>query len=278
LTEHPREERLASFLEGRLAPAELAEVTSHLRACADCRTVVSESARFSRAEEAAAAVARPRNVRWWWAAAAAIVALVAASLLLRREVDPREQLIAAAPRSHRVVEARLSGFPWARLQPPVRGTSVDVDPADLKLRGAAGDVLASSEASHHARGTALLVIGRPSEAVPELEAAVIASPSDASAWNDLAAARLALSAAVGDSALLPPALAAAERALALAPRSPAALFNRALILEQLGDRSRSRTAWEAYLARDRESGWATEARSRLASGRNQALSAPSVAP
>jgi len=265
LTGHPRAERLASFLEGRLAPGELAEVTSHLRDCQDCRTVVSESARFERAEEAdTAAIPRMRAVRWWWAAAAAIVALVAASLLLRREVDPRQQLIAAAPSEHRLVEARLAGFPWARLQPPSRGSAVDADPSDLKLRGAAGDVLASSEASHHARGTALLLIGRPAEAMPELESAIAAAPSDAAAWNDLAAARLAAAVEEARPSLLPPALAAAERSLSLAPRSPDALFNRALILDHLRRPAEARAAWTRFLAVDPYGPWSDEARGRLA--------------
>jgi tetratricopeptide (TPR) repeat protein len=361
LTDHPRAETLASFLEGTLPPPELARVAKHLRECPECRRVVSESARFEReegevaraegaegaeriglervgaettaresaqsetggfehAESAAferidaksaqfegaasepaqfervelesarferveaesipferaksesvgvqrvqhASAPRTRTVRWWWAAAAAIVALVTTSLLLRRDGDPRAQLIAAAPRDHRFVEARLFGFPWARLQLPTRGlASADADPAELKLRGAAGNVLAST-APQHARGVALLLIGHGAEAVVELEAATVAHPKDAAVWNDLAAARDASALSTGRRSLFASALAAANRALALDPQSPAALFNRALILEHLGRQADARAAYERYLAADGASSWAAEARERLA--------------
>jgi hypothetical protein len=221
----------------------------------------ASAVRFQRAESEPAAP-RTRPVRWWWAAAAAIIALVATSLLLRRDGDPRAQLIAAAPHEHRRVEARLSGFPWARVQPPFRGAAA-LDPADLQLTGAAGDVLASA-APHHARGTALLLIGHFGEAVTELEAATAAHPEDAAAWSDLAAARDASAIAEGRKPLLPAALAAADQALVLDSRSPDALFNRAVILEHLGRRAEARTAFKRYLASDGVSPWAAEARERLA--------------
>ncbi|MCU1348043.1 MAG: Tetratricopeptide repeat protein [Acidobacteria bacterium] len=220
---------------------------------------------------ASAHQAARRASRWRWLAVAAAIALVALLIPLLRPHSGVDTLIAAAPRDHRVVEARLSGFPWARLQGLPRGTPLP-DPADLKLSGAAGKVLESTLSrqtaeAHHARGTALLLIASNAEAVKELELAARGSDdtraaddargsNDPRIWNDLAAARYALGA-------YPPALAAADRALALAPGRPEPLFNRALILERLAGRAPARAAWQQYLAADATSPWAAEARARL---------------
>src|ERR1041385_783056 len=114
---HPEAGTMAAFIEGRLAPAELRSVSEHLRGCAECRTVVSETARFERMEKR-----RPRLSRnWWWLAAAAAIVLVGIAIpFVRSRRTPIDPLVAAAPREHRLVEARLSGFPWARLQAPAR--------------------------------------------------------------------------------------------------------------------------------------------------------------
>jgi CHAT domain-containing protein len=271
VSRHPEARALAAFVEGALAPAELAAVAEHLRGCPDCRTVVTETARFEREEQRSAAPAR--SVRWWWlAAAAAVVAALITIPLLRwnesRQAAPIARLVEAAPRGHRTVDARLSGFRWARLQAPPRG-DMRPDPADLKLSGAAGDVLEKSAndktpASRHAAGVAYLLIGRRPEAVAKLEQAATRS-NDPRVWSDLAAARYA--AAVHDEhpAQLPEALADADRALRLDPKLPEAHFNRALILEALGLRDRAKEEWQRYLEIDGGSDWAVEARAHLRS-------------
>ena len=48
------------------------------------------------------------------------------------------------------------------------------------------------------------------------------------------------------------------------PVSREALFNRGLALEGVGQRDETATAWERYLAVDPGTGWADEARGRLA--------------
>ena len=53
---HPGAETMAALLEGRLAPGELAETTAHLRDCADCRTILGESARFEAEESGGQAI------------------------------------------------------------------------------------------------------------------------------------------------------------------------------------------------------------------------------
>ncbi|HWS73141.1 MAG TPA: hypothetical protein VN605_13575, partial [Thermoanaerobaculia bacterium] len=257
---------MAAFVEGTLAPAEVETVAGHLRDCAECRDVVAGAAAFELDE------AQPsRNRRWWLSAAAIVAAMALGTPLLRTMLDrgaqtPLAHLIATAPRTHRSVEARLSGFAWARLQPPTRGNAV-ADPAELQLAGAAGDVLATTanEAtpeSRQVRGAALLLIGRRADAIAELERAANES-ADAHIWNDLAAARYAFAIDDEHPAVLPLALAAANRAATLAPASAEAHFNRALILERLGIREQARTAWRRYLELEPSSGWSVEAREHL---------------
>ncbi|HYI11804.1 MAG TPA: CHAT domain-containing protein [Thermoanaerobaculia bacterium] len=268
LPRHPSDGTLAAFLDGRLAPDEIAYVADHLRGCADCRTVVSETARFEREEER---VPTTHAANPWKLRIAAMLAAIAISVpMLLRYVQSDARLIprmvAAAPKDHRILEPRLSGFSWARFRAPTRGKPL-VDAAEMRLNGAAGDVLQRTEdrttpEAAHARGVALLVAGRADDGIAALEQAARKS-QDARAWNDLAAARYQMAVEEKCNAELPQAFANIERALQLDPKSAEVLFNRALILEQLGLRDQARKAWERYLEVDPGSGWSTEARERL---------------
>jgi tetratricopeptide (TPR) repeat protein len=268
---HPGADTMTAFLEGTLPKEEIREVADHLHGCADCRIVVSETARFVSDEEEQLVRAEPKPRRTAWLAVAAVLAivLVAAPILLKRlasRQSPIEHLIAAAPREHRLVETRLSGFPWARLQAPVRG-GAPADPADLKLFGAAGDVL-SREAKRrdaealHATGVAYLLIGDRSHSLAALQKAAEDSP-DAKSWNDLAAALFASAEEDLQPQKLADALAAADHALRLDPKNAEALFNRALITERIGAGAEARKAWQQYLDVDPHSGWSVEAREHL---------------
>jgi CHAT domain-containing protein/tetratricopeptide (TPR) repeat protein len=267
---HPGAQTMAAFFDGTLPAAEVATVASHLRECSECRTVVGETARFEREDEARTRRS-PLISRAWWLAAAAILAMAVIGIpLLRvqlaRTSDPIARLIEAVPRDHRLVEPRLAGFRWARLQSSARGSAA-VDPADLKLTGAAGDVLEKTldrrdPAGDHAKGVAYLLIGRTTESIASLEQSAQRA-NDWRVWNDLAAARYALAIDGKSPSQLPEALASADRALRLQPDTPEALFNRALILEALGVKDQARRAWKQYLAADPSSAWSNEAREHL---------------
>ena len=272
---HPADQTMAAFLEGTLGKDDRTAVAAHLRDCADCRIVVAETARFEREEErlngaAPRHVAAPRRM-WWPAAAAAVLAAIAITIPLLRSTGGRDasqiaQLVAAAPKDHRVVAARLSDFPWARVKAPSRGEALP-DPADLKLRGAAGEVLEETQtrtdaASRHANGVALLVIGRTSDSVAVLEEAARDSKS-ARAWNDLAVARYTLAVTEDRPSDLELALANVDRAIQLGRQFAEAYFNRALILERLGRHDEARGAWQRYLQIDPSSEWSAEARQHL---------------
>lgn len=262
---HPGAQMMAALVEGRLSRTETAEMTEHLRTCSECRMVMAGTARFQEEEETRAT----RKPAYRWLAAAAAIGVAALTIPLLRD-DPTDSpvaaLIEAAPREHRLVAARLSGFPWARLQAPVRGTA-SPDPDDLKLFGAAGDVLKQTRdggdtTSRHASGVAYLLIGSTNESITKLEQSATGS-ADWRAWNDLAAARHTHALRDHRDQQLAQALSDIDEALRIAPDAAEARFNRALILEDLGLRERARDAWQQYLAVDPASAWSNEAREHL---------------
>lgn len=258
---HIEPEALAALAEGRLTRKEIAPVLAHLRECAECTSDVEAVAGSVPFRES-----RRFDVRWMAAAAAAVIAIVTAVMLLRPR-DPMERLVSLAPRSARIVEPRLTGgFAWAPYRGPNRADDSSVDADRLRLAGAAGDAVANARgdaASEHVAGVALLLAEKPEEAVIRLRRAVDRSPADAQAWSDYAAVLEAWAMKSGRPSAHPPALAAADRALRIDAELPEALFNRALILEQLALHAQARAAWEQYLRVDSTSPWADEAREHL---------------
>ena len=265
-TTHPGAETLAAFGEGRLPPDERARLIEHIEGCDDCVAAL----------EAVNETMATRNVvgfrrrNWWLAAAAAAVVAGVLSLTVLREREPMDRLIELVPRSARPVEARLSGaFPWAAYRGPMRAEDAQADPDRMKLIGTAGELVAAADRepsadAQQAAGVALLVIDQPMAAIARLRAAADASPNDARAWSDLTAAQYSAALRLNRAALLPEALASADRALRSDPRLPEGRFNRALILERLGLVQEARAAWDRYLEVDASSQWAAEARARLA--------------
>lgn len=110
---------------------------------------------------------------------------------------------------------------------------------------------------------AQLLVNQRANGLAKLEQAARSFPNDADVWTDLAATRLSVAIEEHRAADLPLALAAADRAIELAPMLPEARFNRAAILERLGLHVQAREEWKNYLERDGSSDWAIEARRRL---------------
>lgn len=268
ITECPTDETLARFASGDIDASTRNEVLAHLETCSDCMAAVLSANAYL--EEEQSARGQWRDSRWWMAAiaAAVIIAFVAVPMLRRRD-DPMSRLVALAPASARIVEPRLTGgFAWAPYRGPMRSTESAADVDVLKLGGAAGDVITRaqndrSEQAQHAAGIALVLVDQPAQAIDRLRVVAGQSPNDVHVWSDLAAACYAGSVELQRPSLLPEALAAADRALRIDPRSAEALFNRALILERLGQTDEARKSWLRYLAVDSNSSWATEARSHL---------------
>ena len=83
-------------------------------------------------------------------------------------------------------------------------------------------------------------------------------------WSDLAVAYVEASLRTGETRDLQRAYFTVERTLQIDPRRPEALFNRALILEKMGETSEAADAWRRCLDVDRSSpGFAMEAREHL---------------
>ncbi|HEX7153605.1 MAG TPA: CHAT domain-containing protein [Thermoanaerobaculia bacterium] len=279
-TTHPEPETLAAFAEGRLDGAPRASVVEHLAGCRQCMGDVSlamtaaeeEQRADERQEDRGRPVLRGPWYRktWLYAAAAAIViALLVPFMRESSRRSPVESLVALAPRSARAVEPRLSGgFAWAPYHGPARAGADGVDAKQLKLGGAAGELVERAERdrspeAQHAAGVAMVLVDKPAEALARLETAARAG-NDARIWSDLAAARYSAAVSLGRTSLLSEALAATDAALRIDAKSAEALFNRALILEKLGLSDEARRAWERYLTVDATSEWAKEARARLA--------------
>ena len=277
-------ETIAAYLDRRLGPEERLRAEEHLADCEECRMLMTETAAFLGAEAAelraeiapfapaAARPTRPARRTWAWPAAAAAAALLALTPLVLRQMRPTPQSalrdLDRALDGKRYVEGRLSGFEYGAFVSPTRGPSTRLGDLPLSAVAAAGKVEELTAASGTPEGlaslgTARLATGRANEAVLNLEDAARLAPADARIQGDLAAAYLARFRAGGFPEDPAKAAAAAAAAVALDPRSRAALFNRALALEALGLRGEALGAWEAYLALDPSSGWANEARAHV---------------
>lgn len=262
---------LGAFIDGRLERERLPDVTRHVSACATCQFVVEQACESEKENESGVF----RSSWHWIAAVAAGAALVVIIYPYLRgggaspAAGAISRLAAAAPANERTIEPRLTGgFRWSRLH-RMRGSdkkNEPLTPEQLLARGAAGSVLRQigndrSPQALHAAGVAHLLVDDTTGAAALLQDAANAAPGDARVWSDLSAA-LFLQAG-DDPAALSRALAIAERATRLDTRLPEAYFNRALILERIGERTQAKAAWNEYLRHDDRTGWAAEAHDRL---------------
>jgi tetratricopeptide (TPR) repeat protein len=230
--------------------------------CNTCRDIVAGTA--------AIAVTDQGHAWWKYGAAAAILFVVVGGTLLviqliGKRSDPIAIMASAAPVRVRSVEPRLSGFRWAPYRNIMAAGSHETG-EELVARGVAGRVLHQLQSDNsarglHAKGVANLLRDDAGAAVSLLRTSARLKPRDARIWNDLAAA---LYIHDQDGAELREALAAARRAIQLDPALTEAYFNTALILERTGTKAEIRAAWNEYLRHDSTSGWAEEAKNRLA--------------
>jgi tetratricopeptide (TPR) repeat protein len=132
------------------------------------------------------------------------------------------------------------------------------------MQGAAAELMelhGTDAKTLHAKGIGfLLADDDKTKSIGPLQTAAERDPNNAKYQSDLAAALIA--AARGNGPMLEQALAACDRALRIDPRSPDALFNRAVALQALG-RPEAIAAYEHYLAVDPTSPWADEVRRHI---------------
>jgi tetratricopeptide (TPR) repeat protein len=283
---------LAGFLDGTLADYERTAVVSHLAECPECRAVAVTVVEFREVEALdelwqrvpAPPPAPPRlagGVTRWSrektrapalaiAAAAAIAVLAAPVYFLLPSWSAQQAVsnLVDVVEGQRPIEARLAGA-VSYAPPPSR---VDSDPVDdgarVRLITTASNIRTAYEnddgaPSRRAVGVAALLTGDLDDAIGTLAIAASASPQDVQIANDLAAAYYERAVRANRPDDLPSALDYVERVLAISPSHVEALFNRALIITALQLKSEAQAAWRAYLERDANSPWATEAHARM---------------
>jgi CHAT domain-containing protein len=216
----------------------------------------------------------------------AFVAIVAIVLLVRTTTSDAQrdvlELLSRATRGGRPAEPRFVGIaygPWRqrlgegvdaatnhdRLAESLGTLAPQIRHALGRLRGAPADRL---------RGVATIFDGLANDetesltrkldiALGALEAAAREDPNSAAIQSDLAAAYLVRGRTQSDPGDRQAALEASDRALSIDPKSKEAHFNRALVLDDFYLWLQARDAWETYLALDRRSAWADEARRHL---------------
>ena len=283
---------LAAFLDGTLADYERTAVVSHLAECQECRAVALTVIEFREVEaldtlwDRTAEPAPPPPlfergaIRWTREktrapalalATAAAIAALAVPIYFIYPLGSAQQAVSTlieVAEGQRPVEARVSGV--AAYAPPPSETNRGAmdDRARLQLITTASNIRDAYEhdygaPSRRAVGVAALLTGDLDEAIATLEIAASASPDDATIANDLAAAYYERAQRANRPDDLPAALSAVERVLYRDPAHLEALFNRALIITALGLRVEAAAAWRAYIARDSNTPWTTEARQRL---------------
>lgn len=168
----------------------------------------------------------------------------------------------------RSLVGRVEGVAYRPLEHPTRSAASTASLAQLRLLTTAAETLRERDvqqdaANGHAVGLAHLFSGKIDEAIRVLRDAAARPDASARIWNDLAAATLQRAALEGDPRESGNALAAANRALALDPRSASALYNRVLAFDGIGLEFAARDAAGRYLALDGGSEWSQELRERL---------------
>jgi tetratricopeptide (TPR) repeat protein len=266
---------VAAFVDGALDSTARAHAMGHIASCADCSELVAEvlHAQEDLAEPVAPPADRPVSFtpaapvahRWrrprLLAGVGGLVAIAASLLILFNRQAPLDPLVSIVG-AQRLTMARPSGdFQYGPLRSPLRG-SADLENLELRAEVARLQERAARSAAPsdlHAAGVARFLTGDPSTAVTLLERASESSPRDARVQGDLGAAYMTRFVERGDPADAAAALAALDKALALAPSMKEGWFNKALLLERLNRPADALAAWTKYLELPDAGGWRDEA-------------------
>ena len=193
--------------------------------------------------------------------------------IYRSNVDIAIAELQNSYREQRPTGSRIAGFEHSPFSVPRGETKQDEtaarDRAERLLMIAAGED--NDPTSLAALGKYYLTQGNYEKAIGLFELAEKSGSKRAEIHIDHGAGLLELAGnarvredRVKTVTLLDKSLGQFETALKLSPRSPEALFNRALCFESLYLKEQAKEAWKQYLAVDTSSNWATEARNNLA--------------
>ena len=212
--------------------------------------------------------------------AAAILLVSSAGFLVWRYAFrlPESASLVALNRAYaggRTLETRIGGFDYAPYA-PTRGAD-DADANARILRERAERIVLDAYVEHptasnrHALGKYYLADKQFDKAIEQFKAALKETPTVAELHNDLGAALLEKSKLEKRNSQpgyslehMAASLESIEQALKLQPNYPAAVFNRALCLQEMYLPRQAIEEWKKYLQLDANSAWADEARRRLA--------------
>jgi CHAT domain-containing protein len=202
------------------------------------------------------------------------------AFIYQSEVNRGLDALQVAFNKERPIEARLSGFKYA---PAFRQRgaqeTIDYVSRDRAARSLLNAAESPSADSHHALGKYYLAERQFDRAIDQFNAALSLEPRNARVHSDLGAALLEKGksrASEGGQGEVVEEFAQSldhlNKALELNDSLLEALFNRALLYEQMVLPQRAEDDWRRYLEKDQNSEWADEARQnlrRLEEGRNK---------
>ncbi|HKQ76030.1 MAG TPA: hypothetical protein VJ810_20215, partial [Blastocatellia bacterium] len=215
-----------------------------------------------------------------WSKLAAATLLVAGGALVVWLLWPRgpfDQKLIALNRAYatqRPLETRIAGFNYAPFASSRGADETETNARilrELAERIVLDDIAENPTAANkHALGKFYLADKRFDQAIEQFKAALNETPNVADLHNDLGAALLEKAKVErvdnrsSESSLdLGASLESLQKALKLQGDFPAAVFNRALCLREMGLTQQEAEAWKQYLQLDSQSEWASEARRRL---------------
>jgi CHAT domain-containing protein/Flp pilus assembly protein TadD len=189
------------------------------------------------------------------------------------DLDKGLVALRSAYREQRPIEARIAGFNYAPFA-QVRGS--ELEKVDYASRDRAERIIRDtveddhSPASYHALGQFYLAERQFDKAIDQFEKALQLDSDNAKLQNDMGAALLErgkaqrLSGNDGKSMeTFARSLERFNKALELDPSMPDALFNRAILYQNMMLPQQAEADWIKYLERDANSPWAEEARKNL---------------
>lgn len=283
LMDHPADETLAAFIDGRLSGDAHESVVEHVATCDECHAVWQSGAEFRESE-----IPEPENVvrgpfpGWvpMAAMAAAVAGMFAAGPIKAVFAHPAEirQMIKVSQEfERRSFEPRLSiPFPFKPPKDRYRGGQDQDDPLQsLRMKDLALKMLERGGGDAQDVATAHFFLANWDDAVSVLETELtketgaptvneaINASRNTKLLNDLVAAYWLRADHGGKQSDLDSALLASNRAWQL-EKTPPIAFNRALVIQRrnpLGPEAIA--AWKTYLSLDSTSGWADDARREL---------------
>lgn len=202
-----------------------------------------------------------------------IVVMIAAWRLFLFRSPEQETLLALtnAYTNGRLFESRISGVgyaPMAQLRGDGKPNLNDTRLAEAELIALKEERENPGAPAFHTLGRVYLAAQKFDKAIEWLDKAAQSNTNSGAIHSDLGAALLEISRQESDPAKQAESriksLDHLDKALALDHSLREARFNRALLYEQMHLQERAKAEWQRYLEEDPNSGWADEARKRLA--------------